>query len=73
MLKRIWESPLRRDIAIALAIKAVLLLGLWYAFFRQPLDDRLTAEQVGAAILERQGHTQGDTPTLHKLNTKETR
>ena len=58
--RKMWKSPLAREIAIALAIKGALLFGLWYAFFSHPLDDKLTADQVGAALLER--HPAAPTP-----------
>ena len=43
-------SPLARDILIALLIKAIVLYGLWYAFFRMPIApgmkmDTLVVEQ----------------------------
>jgi hypothetical protein len=29
-------SPLAREIIVVLVVKAILLFGLWYAFFRAP-------------------------------------
>jgi hypothetical protein len=43
--------PLRKEIAVALAVKTALLFVLWYAFFSEPQDRRLTPEQVSAAVL----------------------
>jgi hypothetical protein len=42
---------LRKEIAVALAVKAALLFVLWYAFFSEPQDRKLTPEQVSAAVL----------------------
>ena len=37
-------SPLARDIAIVLVVKAIVLYGLWYAFFRMPAAPRMTMD-----------------------------
>ncbi len=42
-------GPLAREISLILLIKIVLLYGLWWAFFSQPLDEHLTYEAVGNA------------------------
>ncbi len=49
-MKRIWQDPLGRHVAIAVVVKLALLAGLWWAFVmdaRQNPD----AGQVGAAVL----------------------
>ena len=59
MLRKVRQTPLGKEIAIALAIKTALLFVLWYAFFSQPLDKNLTPDQVGTAVLARQGLRHG--------------
>ena len=45
-------SPLARDIIIVLAVKAVVLYGIWFAFFRAPvarhmmMDPKAVEQQV---------------------------
>ena len=38
------------DITIMLVLKLIVIYGLWYAFFSQPLDDHLTSHAVGSAM-----------------------
>ena len=37
-------NPLARDIAVVLVVKAIILYGLWYAFFRTPAAPGMTME-----------------------------
>lgn len=41
---------LRWEITLALVIKIALIFGLWYAFFREPVDKNLTDSQVGHVL-----------------------
>ena len=47
-------SPLARDIVIVLAVKAIVLALIWFAFFRAPVARHMTmdparvAERIGA-------------------------
>jgi hypothetical protein len=41
--------PLARDITVALVVKAIVLYGLWYAFFRTPAAPRMTMEPAVVA------------------------
>jgi len=42
-------SPLARDIVIVVVVKAIVLYGLWYAFFRMPAAPGMTMD---AAVVE---------------------
>jgi hypothetical protein len=37
-------SPLARDVTVVLALKAVVLLLLWFAFFRTPAAPHMTMD-----------------------------
>lgn len=50
-MKPAFEHPLAKKIAIVTAIKLLGLLLIWWAFFSEPGDSKLTPEQVGTAIL----------------------
>lgn len=50
-MKLLPDHPLARKIAIVTAIKLLVLLGLWWAFFHGPAESGLTPEQIGNAIL----------------------
>ena len=39
-------SPLARDIIVVLIVKAIVLYGLWYAFFRMPAAPGMTMDPV---------------------------
>ena len=39
-------SPLARDIVVVLVVKAIVLYGLWYAFFRMPAAPGMTMDPV---------------------------
>jgi hypothetical protein len=45
--------PLARDIAVVIAVKLVLLAGLWFAFFRGQSPGELAAPAVSASLLDR--------------------
>ncbi len=45
------NDPFRREIITILALKAILIYGLWYAFFSQPPDRTLTGDDVGRFFL----------------------
>ena len=42
-------SRLARDIVIVLVIKAIVLSGLWYAFFRTPAAPGMTMDPAAVA------------------------
>jgi hypothetical protein len=46
------RDALRREIVLALALKAAVIYGLWYAFFSEPVDDGLTGTQVGNVLFD---------------------
>lgn len=41
----------RREIILILVFKAVLIFGLWYAFFSHPLHKTLTGDDVSQVLL----------------------
>ncbi len=47
-LRTLWDrlSPLARDIVVILAVKAIVLGILWYAFFRAPAAPQMTMEPL---------------------------
>jgi hypothetical protein len=45
--------PLVREILVILAVKSVLLFGIWAAFFSGTAPDANDPAQVGRAILDR--------------------
>jgi len=49
--ERIWSSPLRREITIALVVKVVALSAVWAVFFSQPIDRDLDHRAVEQALL----------------------
>ena len=46
--------PLVREIVTILAVKIVLLFGIWAAFFSSSAPEHADPSQIGRAILERQ-------------------
>jgi hypothetical protein len=50
-MKAFSEHPLARKIAIVTVVKLFGLLVIWWVFFSEPNDSKLTPEQVGNAIL----------------------
>ena len=50
-MKDFFDHPLARKIAIVTVIKLLGLLVIWWTFFSEPGDSKLTPEQVGSAIL----------------------
>jgi hypothetical protein len=59
IIRQLRGNPLAKEITVALLIKLLLILGLWYAFFSQPVDRELTDLSVSAVIL---GHGGPGTP-----------
>ncbi len=49
------KKTLRREIALALAVKLLLLYGLWYAFFSHPairgMTEGMDPDRVAAALI----------------------
>ncbi|VVC82387.1 cytochrome oxidase putative small subunit CydP [Sideroxydans sp. CL21] len=49
------RKTLRREIAVALAIKFLVLYGLWYAFFSHPsihgMTEGMNPDRVAAALI----------------------
>jgi hypothetical protein len=45
------NQPLARKLILAIAVKLLGLLVIWWVFFSAPGDRELTPEQVGSAIL----------------------
>ena len=50
-MKALLGNPLARKITIVTIVKLLGLLVIWWAFFSEPSDSKLTPEQVGSAIL----------------------
>jgi len=50
-MKPFFDQPLARKIAIVTVFKLLGLLVIWWAFFSEPGDSKLTPDQVGSAIL----------------------
>ncbi len=46
-----WKDASVREIAVVLAIKLVLLYGLWMTFFHHPDERELTPHDVGHLLL----------------------
>jgi hypothetical protein len=46
----LFANRLVRELFVVLAVKLLVLYGLWFAFFRQPDHQPLTIEQVSAAV-----------------------
>jgi len=44
------DRRLFKEVSIILIIKVMLLFGLWYAFFSDPLPDLVTTEHVAERI-----------------------
>lgn len=44
--------PLWKEITVVLVVKLMLLAGLWYLFFSEPVDEHLTARDVSAYMLD---------------------
>lgn len=51
-MEPIITHPLARKLAIAVIIKLLVLLALWWVFFSDSAHHELTPEQVGSAILQ---------------------
>lgn len=50
-VRKFRDNPLAKEITVVLVVKILLIFGLWYAFFSQPLDRHLTDRNVSAVIL----------------------
>jgi len=50
-MKTLSEHPLARKIAIVTVIKLLGLAVIWWAFFSESGNHKLTPEQIGSAIL----------------------
>jgi len=46
----LFANRLVRELLLVMAIKLLVLYGLWFAFFRQPEVSPPTVEQVSAAL-----------------------
>ena len=46
--------PLCKEITAVLLIKLMLLAGIWYLFFSEPVDEHLSASDVSEYILNKQ-------------------
>jgi len=49
--KAVRDHRLGRELIFVLALKAALLYGLWFAFFRQPVAPGLSAEDISRSFL----------------------
>jgi hypothetical protein len=45
-----WQQPLIRHLAVVLAVKLILIFGLWWLFFNLPEDHEVDAGQVASHI-----------------------
>ena len=45
------NNKLAREITLTLIIKVMLIYGIWYFFFSEPVDDSLTDDKVRSQIL----------------------
>jgi hypothetical protein len=52
-MKPMPSTPLVREILVILAVKFVLLFGIWAVFFSGPRPDAADPAKVGRAILDR--------------------
>ena len=44
------RNNLAKEITLALALKVLVIYALWSTFFSQPVDDNLSAPEVGKAL-----------------------
>lgn len=49
-VKRFWSNSLAREITLVLFIKLAFIFGLWFVFFRHPVEDRYAAESLGRVV-----------------------
>jgi hypothetical protein len=63
-VKKFWNSPIRKELVIVLAVKLIVLAGLWFAFFRSPADKQLTPSDVSRVLI-------GNAPSHQESTTKE--
>ncbi len=50
-MKGLRQNALAREITLVIVIKLAVLFALWYAFFRDPVDQRLTDAAVSRMIV----------------------
>jgi hypothetical protein len=50
-MKLFVNHPLAKKVAVVAVIKMVALFVLWWAFFSEPQEEKLTADEVSSAIL----------------------
>ncbi len=60
-------SRLVRELLVVVALKLAMLYGLWFAFFRQPVDRTLSAEDVSRSFLN-QSDSGGQAAAGHNLS-----
>ncbi|MBS1207942.1 MAG: hypothetical protein H6R19_340 [Proteobacteria bacterium] len=65
--RKAWRSPLKREIALALLLKLVLLMGIKMMFFSHPVDKQEAAQRLGAMI---DGGSAPATPASLQLTDK---
>jgi hypothetical protein len=47
----IFNRPhLASEIAVTLLIKFLFIFAIWYAFFSDPVDEKITKEELGSAL-----------------------
>jgi len=51
VIVKMWKDASVREIAVVLAIKLILLYGIWFAFFNHPNERELTHIDVGNLLL----------------------
>ncbi len=50
-MRRLWRNPLAREISLVLLFKLAFILGLWFTFFRHPVEGRLASDNLGRVVL----------------------
>lgn len=63
--RRLWRSPLKREIALALLLKLALLMGIKTMFFSQPVGKQEAARRIGVMF---DGQAAAATPAASHLN-----
>jgi len=69
--KRGWRSPLRREIALALALKLALLIGIKMMFFSQPVSKQEAAARIGVMIDGGSAAAASGSPSPHTDGTEQ--
>lgn len=66
-LGRWWrQSPLGRDIAVILVVKALVLCGLWFAFFRAPVAPHMRMDPKAVELQVAGAGTHRETPNADR-------